>query len=189
MPNIYTSKYTGTQIDAAIGRSETNESKIATITTEIADINERIGDSPVATQILEAIANQPHFSGDYNDLTNAPVLPKYVSDLEDDLGIATTEYIELVKKQIPTLISQLENDSKYVNETDLQTVKDSIPDISNLVNKEYVDDMVSKIPQFEIMVVESLPTEDISTTVVYLLKPTAEDTDNLYDEYIYVNDT
>jgi hypothetical protein len=189
MPNIYTSKYTGVQIDAAIGRSETNESKIATITTEIADINERIGDSPVATQISEAIANQPHFSGDYNDLTNAPVLPKYVSDLEDDLGIATTEYIELVKKQIPTLISQLENDSKYVNETDLQTVKDSIPDISNLVNKEYVDDMVSKIPQFEIMVVESLPTEDISTTVVYLLKPTAEDTDNLYDEYIYVNST
>jgi hypothetical protein len=37
------------------------------------------------------------------------------------------------------------------------------------------------------MVVETLPTEDISTTVVYLLKPTVEDTDSLYDEYIYVN--
>jgi hypothetical protein len=127
---------------------------------------------------------QPPFSGDYNDLINAPV---YVSDLEDDLGIATTKYVELVKKQIPTLISQLENDSNYVNDTDLQTVRDSIPDISNLADKEYVDSMVSKIPQFEIMVVETLPTEDISTTVVYLLKPTAEDTDNLYDEYIYVN--
>jgi hypothetical protein len=131
----------------------------------------------------------PYFAGDYNDLTNTPVLPVYVSDLEDDLGIATTEYVELVKKQIPTLISQLENDSKYVDESALQTVKDSIPDISNLADKEYVDNMVSKIPQFEIMVVETLPTEDISTTVVYLLKPTAEDADNLYDEYIYVNGT
>ena len=131
----------------------------------------------------------PYFAGDYNDLTNAPVLPKYVSDLEDDLGIATTEYVELVKKQIPTLISQLENDSNYVDDTDLQAVRDAIPDITNLADKEYVDGMVSKIPQFEIMVVETLPTEDISTTVVYLLKPAAEDTDNLYDEYIYVNDT
>jgi hypothetical protein len=47
--------------------------------------------------------------------------------------------------------------------------------------------MVSTIPQFSIQVVETLPTEDISNTVVYLLKPTAEDADNLYDEYIYVN--
>jgi hypothetical protein len=131
----------------------------------------------------------PYFAGDYNDLTNKPIIPTYVSDLEDDLGIATTEYVELVKKQIPTLLSQLENDSNFVTDTDLQAVRDSIPDTSNLVDKEYVDGMVSKIPQFDIMVVETLPTEDISTTVVYLLKPAAEDTDNLYDEYIYVNNT
>lgn len=129
------------------------------------------------------------FSKDYNDLINTPVLPKYITDLEDDLGIATTEYVELVKKQIPTLMSQLENDSKYVDETDLQEVRDAIPDISNLADKDYVDNMVSTIPQFSIEVVETLPTEDISNTVVYLLKPTAEDTDNLYDEYIYVNGT
>lgn len=132
------------------------------------------------------IDNQSHFSGDYNDLTNTPVLPKYVTDLEDDIGIATTAYVELVKKQIPTLISQLENDSNYVNDADLQTVKDSIPDISNLADKEYVDSMVSTIPQFEITVVEALPTENISATTVYLL--TADEaTDSLYDEYIYVN--
>jgi hypothetical protein len=95
----------------------------------------------------------------------------------------------LVKKQIPTLISQLENDSNYVNDSDLQTVINSIPDISNLADKEYVDNMVSTIPQFQIAVVEALPTENISSTMVYLLKPTAEDTDNLYDEYIYVNNT
>ena len=158
------------------------------IATAITDINTRVGTVPVATQISEAIANQQHFSGDYNDLTNAPVLPEYVSDLEDDLGIATTAYVDLVKKEIPTLISQLENDSNYVNDTDLQTVKDSIPDISNLVNKEYVDNMFSAVPKFEVMVVETLPTENISSTTVYLLK-SDESVDSLYDEYIYVNGT
>jgi hypothetical protein len=128
----------------------------------------------------------PYFSGDYNDLINTPVLPKYVSDLDDDLGIATTEYIELVKKQIPTLISQLENDSKYVDEDALQAVRESIPDISDLPDKSYVDDKVSKIPKFEILVVDVLPTEDISVTTVYLLK-TEEAVGNLYEEYIYVN--
>lgn len=145
----------------------------------------KIGDGIRIVNNLEFLS----FSGDYDDLINTPVLPKYISDLEDDLGIATTAYVELVKKQIPTLISQLENDSNYVNNTDLQAVRDSIPDISNLADKEYVANMVSTIPQFEIMVVEALPVEDISTTVVYLLKPTAENTDNLYDEYIYVNNT
>jgi hypothetical protein len=64
----------------------------------------------------------------------------------------------------------LENDSKYVDEDALHAVRESIPDISNLADKEYVDDMVSKIPKFGIIVVEELPTENISTTTVYLLK-------------------
>jgi hypothetical protein len=127
-------------------------------------------------------------TGDYNDLSNTPVLPERISDLDDDLGIATTEYVELVKKQIPTLISQLENDLKYVDEEDLQAVKNSIPDTSNLADKEYVDDMVSKIPKFEIIVVETLPAENISATTVYLLK-TDKSANNLYDEYIYINNS
>ena len=148
----------------------------------------KVGNGTATASQLPFIESES-FSRDYNDLINTPVIPERVTDLEDDLGIATTAYVELVKKQIPTLISQLENDSKYVDETDLQEVRDAIPDISNLADKDYVDSMVSTIPQFSIEVVETLPTEDISSTVVYLLKPTAEDTDNLYDEYIYVNDT
>ena len=156
------------------------------ILAELTDINTRIGSTSVADQISEALAKQTYFSGDYNDLTNTPVLPKYVSDLEDDLGIATTEYIELVKKQIPTLISQLENDANYVNDTELQAVRESIPDVSNLVDKEYVEGMLSTIPKFEIKVVGALPTENISSTTVYLVT-SGEATDSLYDEYIYVN--
>lgn len=142
----------------------------------------KIGDGKTKVNSL------PFFSGDYNELINTPVIPKLISDLDDDLGIATTEYVELVKKQIPTLISQLENDSNYVDDTDLQAVIDSIPDVSSFVDQEYVDDKISKIPKFGIVPVEILPTENISATTVYLLK-TGASSDNLYDEYIYVNNT
>lgn len=45
---------------------------------------------------------------------------------------------------------------------------------------------VSSIPKFAIQVVTELPTSNISNTTVYLLK-TGSESNNLYTEYIYVN--
>lgn len=45
---------------------------------------------------------------------------------------------------------------------------------------------ISSIPKFSISVVTELPTTNISTTTVYLVK-NADDEGNLYTEYIYVN--
>lgn len=58
--------------------------------------------------------------------------------------------------------------------------------LSNYYTKTEVDGKVSAIPKFEISVVTELPTSDISTTTIYLLK-TGSETNNLYTEYIYVN--
>lgn len=59
-------------------------------------------------------------------------------------------------------------------------------DIENsLINYATKDDL-SNIPKFAIEVVQSLPTENISNTTVYLL-PGNGDAGNLYTEYIYVN--
>ena len=52
--------------------------------------------------------------------------------------------------------------------------------------KDEVDGKVSAIPKFSISVVTELPTSDISTTTIYLMK-TGSETNNLYTEYIYVN--
>lgn len=49
--------------------------------------------------------------------------------------------------------------------------------------------LISTIPRFSIQVVQTLPSEDISTTTVYLVPSTDPDTNNLYTEYIYVNNT
>lgn len=59
-------------IDSELDQTSTNPVQNKAIATEVADINKRVGNTSVATQISNAIAKQPHFSGDYNDLTNAP---------------------------------------------------------------------------------------------------------------------
>lgn len=82
-----------------------------------------------------------------------------------------------------------------------------IPDVSNFITKAVTDlvnyytkteidgkvstleQQISAIPKFAIQVVESLPTQDISSTTLYLLKTSETETGNLYTEYIYVNST
>lgn len=67
-------------IDSELNADSTNPVQNKAITSEIDDINSRVGNTSVAIQISSAIAKQPHFSGDYNDLTNAPNIS------EDDGG-------------------------------------------------------------------------------------------------------
>lgn len=71
--------------------------------------------------------------------------------------------------------------AKYLDETGLSTLWDQI--------KTYfaTKSEISSIPKFEIAVVESLPTTDISNTTVYLVANTSTQTNNLYTEYIYVD--
>ena len=57
---------------------------------------------------------------------------------------------------------------------------------SEIYTKEEVAALISAIPKFEIKVVTSLPTSNISLTTVYLVKDTTEG-GGLYTEYIYVN--
>jgi hypothetical protein len=57
---------------------------------------------------------------------------------------------------------------------------------NEIYTKEEVAALISAIPKFEIKVVTSLPTVNISLTTVYLVKDTTEG-GGLYTEYIYVN--
>ena len=102
------------------------------------------------------------FNGDYNSLTNKPVIPTKVSELNNDAGYITG-YVETdpvykaekptlaLKSEIPTKVSELQNDSGYITgyvETDpiftsisgtLATktyVNEAIPDISDMLNVE-----------------------------------------------------
>lgn len=59
--------------------------------------------------------------------------------------------------------------------------------LSNYYTKGQVDALISFIPEFDIDVVETLPTQDISTTTIYLVPSQDPQTANSYDEFIYVN--
>lgn len=68
--------------------------------------------------------------------------------------------------------------------------------VDNLVNyykksetytQTEVNNLISAISTMNILVVQTLPTQDISTTTIYLLPRQTGETNNVYDEYIYVS--
>lgn len=129
-------------------------------------------------------------TGSYNDLNDKPTIPEKTSEIKNDSnfyakptdGIPETDLSTAVtqklNREIPTALSQLQNDSGFI--TNLVT------DLVNYYTKTQVDNLISTIPKFAIAVVDTLPTQNISATTVYLLKEN-EDSGNLYTEYIYVN--
>lgn len=61
-------------------------------------------------------------------------------------------------------------------------------DLSDYYTKSEVDGLVDTIPKFDIKVVQTLPSSNISPTTVYLVPSNSESSD-IYKEYIYVNNS
>lgn len=85
----------------------------------------------------------------------------------------------------PTKVSDLSNDTGFVTNT-----------VNNLVNyykksetytQAEVDALISAIVTLNVLVVQTLPTQDISTTTIYLVPKATAETQDVYDEYLYVN--
>ena len=91
------------------------------------------------------------------------------------------------------LVITLTNGNVYTSESLKGEKGDSVEyddsELRALINDRYtkaeVDNKISTIPKFDIAVVNILPSEDISTTTLYLLPNNSGETSNLYDEYIY----
>ena len=96
----------------------------------------------------------------------------------------TPDSNKAVNITVPTKVSQLDNDSQYITK--------AVSDLTNYYKKTEtytqteINNKISAIPKFSISVVQALPTSDISSTTVYLVT-TGNETNNLYTEYIYVN--
>lgn len=90
----------------------------------------------------------------------------------DGVNIAT-KYAK--KSELVNFITKTVNDLvNYYKKTETYT-------------KEEVNNKISEIPKFAIKVVAMLPTSNISATTVYLVTSQSSTTQNLYDEYIYVD--
>lgn len=99
-------------------------------------------------------------------------------------GTALTVTNKAVDISVPTKTSDITNDSGYITK--------AVNDLTNYYKKQEtytqteINNKLSAIPKFAITVVSSLPTQNIQTTTVYLVS-SGEETNNLYTEYIYVN--
>lgn len=107
------------------------------------------------------------------------------------------------KSELDSYYNKTQTDEQITNAISGKADKTEIPDVSNFITKtvsdlenyylktetytqDEVNALISAIPKFAIQVVETLPTENISDTTVYLVT-TGTETQNLYTEYIYVN--
>ena len=74
--------------------------------------------------------------------------------------------------------------AKNTNFGDLSTTSKNVVGAINEVKH-----LAELIPTFSIAVVAQLPTQDISETTIYLVPSSNPETENAYDEFIYVNNT
>lgn len=75
----------------------------------------------------------------------------------------------------------------WANTSDFVYVNDLENRLLNYYTKAQVDALLEIIPRFSIEIVEELPTQDISTTTIYMLAKEDGSGNDYYDEYIYVD--
>lgn len=105
---------------------------------------------------------------DYSELSNKPQINNVTlsgNKSLNDLGI------QPAGNYITKAVNDLEN---YYKKTETFT-------------KQEVNNLISAITTMDIQVVQTLPTQDISTTTIYLVPKTTSETNDAYDEYIYVS--
>lgn len=79
-------------------------------------------------------------------------------------------------EQLVGLISALDNLQNYYKKSETYT-------------KQEVQALIAQIPSFTVEVVQQLPTEDISTTTLYLVPKSTPEAQDYYEEYINLDGT
>lgn len=162
----------------------TTSQTINTRITDVADeINQSIEENVVALQgednALQSqinSQNQTLTAYDTRITSNANAISQEVIDRQNGDDILTGEIENIAgeldskadKSEIPTNVSELENDSKYTTE-------------------QQVAQMIASIPQFEVKIIQELPTTG-EPMVLYLVPKEGEAPD-VYLEYIWLATT
>ena len=108
----------------------------------------------------------------------------YVITQADYEAIANVVESEL---SIPSKTSQLQNDSGFITNTVNNLTNYYLS--SNTYTKTEVNELIGQISGLKIEVVQTLPVSDIKTDTIYLLPKQTAGTNNVYDEYLYINNS
>ncbi len=136
-------------------------------------------------------------------------VPTKLSDLEDDSNFVKDEnyvhtdnnFTTADKEKLDGLkefddVEIKKELEKKANLTDLEgLITNTVDDLVNYYSKtesyskEEINNIVNNIATLNIAIVESLPTENISTSTIYLVAKENSEDKNVYDEYIYVSES
>lgn len=119
------------------------------------------------------------------------------ADADKPVSSAVQTELDAISTEITEIQTSL---STKAESTDIPDVSEfitrAVSDLENYYTISSVDDTtqkllaeISAIPKFSIDVVDELPTEDISSSTVYLLKSSTTESGNLYTEYVYLENT
>ena len=145
---------------------ELNQVKINKITKALYD--EKVADGTITTTMQEQevwiFTDDEVFTSDEKTKLNgieagAQVNPTKLSELTNDVNFVT---------------SSVNNLTNYYTKT-------------NTYTKTEVNDLINGITSMNVAVVQTLPTSGISATTIYLVPKSTSQTNNAYDEYLYVN--
>jgi len=155
-------------------------------------------DSPINAQRLNHMEdgigdNDERISALENEPTAHTILNKMGTAMTERPNLQFTGVAEVLDNapsnktivNIPSNPSAFSNDAGFIDNT-----------VNNLLNyykktetytQAEVNALISAIVTLNILVVQTLPTQDISTTTIYLVPKATAETQDVYDEYIYVN--
>lgn len=138
-------------------------------------------------------------SGSTNPVTSGGVysaLEGKQDTLTIDTSVTSTSTNPVASSGIASAIATAKSEVEAEIPDVSEFITKSVSDLVNYYTSSQVDTIksnleseISAIPKFSIAVVDDLPTEDISTTTIYLVKTSTSETGNLYTEYIYLEET
>ena len=130
--NFVTQAYVDSQIANVTGGGDVDLSGYATTVDLTSAIDALTAVDSANLAAAQAYADSIAFSGDYNDLTNAPTIP-------DVTGLASTAYVD---QQIANIGDHFSGDyNDLIN-------KPTIPDVTGLASTAYVDQQITGINTF-----------------------------------------
>ena len=124
---------------------------------------------PISTATQSALDEKQDIITDLETIREGATLGSTALQTEIDPVYTADKPNIALKSEIPTKVSSLTNDAKY------QTASD-------------VAGMIASIPQFEIKIVNELPTTG-KKMILYLVPKTSANGDDIHDEYIWLEST
>ena len=140
-------------------------------------------------------AGTSSFSGSYNDLKNKPTIPtvnngtltiqKNGANVQTFTANQSTNVTANIT--VPTSTNDLTNNSGFITKavSDLTNYYNK----SNTYSKTEIDGLISSAKSGRFIVVDSLPTTNIKTDVIYLVPSSKSTVKNVKDEYINLDGT